>query len=107
MIILNRQIDEGIVIGEKLRVTPTDIDGVGVRFLVRGELLGGADDGLTIDRSYELAVGSSLRLGTLVNITLMKTLLDAPRRAQFGIQVPPNVVVQRKESADNSTREEE
>jgi sRNA-binding carbon storage regulator CsrA len=107
MTILNRQIDEGIVIGERLRITPTDIDSAGARIRVRGELIGGADDGLTIDRTYELAVGSSVRLGTLVNITLMKSMIDVPRRAQFGIQVPPNLVVQRKESTDNAAREEE
>ena len=107
MIILNRQIDEQIVIGEKLRVSPTDIDAAGVRILVRGEFVGGADDGLAVDRSYELASGSSLRLGTLVNITLMKVMLDAPKRAQFGIQVPPNLVVQRKEVIDRPAREDE
>ncbi|HRK30415.1 MAG TPA: hypothetical protein PLD59_04995 [Tepidisphaeraceae bacterium] len=107
MIILNRQVDEGILIGEKLRVTPTDLDANGARIHVRGELVGGADDGLTIDRAYELAVGSSIRLGTLVNITLMKVMLDAPRRVQFGIQVPPNLTVHQKESADNKPREDD
>lgn len=100
MIILNRQVDEAIVIGEKLRVSPTDIDAGGVRILVRGELVGGPEDGLAVDRSYELAIGSSLRLGTLVNITLLKLWTDAPPRAQFGIQVPRNLQVQRKEVAE-------
>ncbi len=107
MIILNRQIDEPIVIGEKLRVSPTDVDTGGVRIHVCGEFVGGADDGLAVDRAYELAVGSSLRLGTLVNLTLMKVMLDAPKRAQFGIQVPPNMVVQRKEIVDRPAHEEE
>jgi hypothetical protein len=96
MIILNRKIDEWIVIGQTLRVAATDIDAGGVRVRACGQLVGGADDGLAIDASYELAIGSNLRLGTLVSLTLLKVMLDTPRRAEFGIQVPPNIVVQQK-----------
>jgi hypothetical protein len=107
VIILNRQVDEWIVIGERLRLAPTDIDSGGARIIVRGELIGGADDGAPIDRSYELAIGSSLRLGALVNITLMKTILQSPLppRAQFGIQVPPKLIVQQKEIVDRQNKD--
>lgn len=100
MIILNRQVDEPIVIGEALRVTPTDIDSAGVRVQIKGEQVGGPDDGLAVNRTQELAIGSSVRIGTLVNVTLLKVSTDAPRRAQFGIQVPPKLVVQQSQPID-------
>src|SRR5262245_18148915 len=109
MIILNRQVDEWIVIGERLRLSPTDIDAEGARIVVRGELIGGPEDGASLDRPYELSIGSSLRLGTLVNITLMKATLQdpLPPRAQFGIQVPPNLIVQQKEIVDRQQKDAE
>jgi sRNA-binding carbon storage regulator CsrA len=107
MTILSRQVDEWIVIGEKLMLAPTDIDPAGVRVRVRGELMGGADDGLVVDRPHELAIGSSIGLGTLINLTLMK--IEEPGqpqlpRAVFGIQAPPNVTIHRKELADPKNR---
>lgn len=107
MTILSRQVDEWIVIGEKLTLSPTDIDDGGVRVIVRGELMGGLEDGLSVDRPHELAVGSSLPLGSLVSVTLMKVEHPAapqPLRAVFGIHAPPNVTIHRKELADHKRR---
>lgn len=107
MTILSRQVDEWIVIGEKLTLSPTDIDAGGVRIIVRGELMGGPEDGLAVDRPHELAVGSSLPLGALVSVTLMKVEQGGnprPSRAVFGIQAPPNVTIHRKELADPKRR---
>lgn len=112
MTILSRQVDEWIVIGEKLTLSPTDIDASGVRIVVRGHLIGGAEDGLAVDRAHELAIGSSIRLGELVTVTLMKighgddakpapTAPAAPR-AVFGIQAPPNLTIHRKELSNPS-----
>jgi sRNA-binding carbon storage regulator CsrA len=108
MTILSRQIDEWVVIGEKLTLSPTDIDADGARIVVRGRLIGGADDGLTVDRSHELAVGSSVRLGDLVSVTLMKIApaesaqVNNGPRAVFGIQAPPNLTIHRKELSNPS-----
>lgn len=104
MTILSRQIDEWIVIGERLTLSPTDIDARAARIMVRGQLIGGADDGLSVDRSYELAVGSEVRLGDLVSVTLLKVAPSqnghAGSQAVFGIQAPPNLTIHRKELSD-------
>jgi len=103
MLVLSRQIDESVMIGRKLMVTLTDVDARSVQIRVRGELIGGADDGLSIDRVFELAVGSNQMLGPLVNVILVE-LIGA--KARFGFIYPRHISVHRKEIFDVTERDE-
>ena len=83
-------VDQVITIGLSVTMMPTDVDPAGVRLLVRGELVGGADDGLRIDEAREMRVGSAVHLGTLVTITLAN--VSGPR-ARFVVNAPPHMAV--------------
>jgi len=65
------KVDQVLHIGEKLTASPTDIDPTGVRLLVRGELLGGPDDGVWVNEAKELAPNSVLTLGALISLSLV------------------------------------
>ena len=42
---ITRAVDQGILIGREIVVSPTDIDAKSVRILARGRMLGGPEDG--------------------------------------------------------------
>lgn len=85
--------DQWTAVGDGLTFAITDIDANGVRLLVRGQVIGGPEDGADIDRAVEIAVGSEARIG-IVTIALIDTkpsLLKSS--AKVGVFCPPHVAV--------------
>jgi carbon storage regulator len=97
MIVLTRQVDQWIVIGSDIRVSPTDIDAQGVRLVARGRVMGGPDDGAAFHSVHELTVGQSCHLGPHVAITLVKVDNGVVR---LGVLAPAHIAVHRKEAHD-------
>ena len=104
MKMLTRRADESILIGERLKITFTDVDKTGVRLMIDGELIGGPDDGMPLREARELAVGSELRLGSLVTITIAEV---KGKLARVAVVAPAHVAVKRKELVDPSGPTEE
>jgi hypothetical protein len=85
------EVDQVLHIGEKLTASPTDIDASGVRLLVRGELLGGAEDGERINEARELGRNSVVTLGALVSLSLVG--INENGSAMFHLIAPAHVKV--------------
>jgi len=64
------QVDQPVQIGQSLRVTVTDIDPAGVRLRVRGRVVGGPNDGESVQAAHELGVGKSINISPHVVIAL-------------------------------------
>jgi len=84
------RIDQRLRVGTKIIVIPTDIDASGVRLNLRGEKVGGPDDGATVHESAELAVGSKIDFGDQIVVYLLGVAADV---AQFGVTCPNQFVV--------------
>jgi sRNA-binding carbon storage regulator CsrA len=97
MIVIPRQLDQWILIGDHTYVGPTDLDTRIARLLIKGEIFGGPEDGATVDRAVDLTVGQSVSLGPNVVVTLIALVGGI---ARIGVQAPPHISVQTKESAD-------
>jgi carbon storage regulator len=102
MLVLSRQVDEAVMIGEHIVLSVTDIDSSIVRVVVSGRMLGGAEDGGNFKQAYEMSVGQSFPIGPMIRVTLVDTRSDT---ARFGINVPKHVLVHRKEIFDAIRRE--
>lgn len=85
------KVDQVLHIGEKLTASPTDIDPAGVRLLVRGELLGGPDDGQRVNEAKELGINSVLTLGALISLSLVGA---DDKKAMFHLIAPSHVKIQ-------------
>lgn len=85
------QVDQVLRIGEKLTVSPTDIDTTGVRLLVKGELLGGPNDGERVNEAKEIGPNSMMTLGALISLSLVSAADNG--RAMFHVIAPANVKV--------------
>lgn len=92
MTIITREIDQPILIGSAIRLSPTDIDRNGVRLLAEGRHVGGPQDGETFRSAHEVAKGGSLRLGPMITVTVIQLFDDAVR---LGVLAPPNLPVTR------------
>lgn len=90
MIKVTRQIDQPILIGHSATVVLTDIDAGGVRVSVRGQIVGGPNDGERIAETHELAKGQSIHIGPHVAVTLITVRGDA---AVLGVLAPPHMPV--------------
>ena len=97
MLILSRQVDESIVIGRDVLVTPTDVDAGGARVIARGTMVGGPDDGGRFDAVHELAAGQSFHVGPMIVVTLVEVRGGF---ARLGVHAPKSMPVRRKEVAD-------
>lgn len=97
MNMITRHPDESILIGDHMMVTVTEIDRGGVRLMIEGELIGGPDDGLVIHEARELAIGSEVRLGDLVTLTLASVKGTG---ARIGVLAPAHVAIRKKEMLD-------
>ena len=95
MTTITREIDQVILIGSAMRLSPTDVDRHGVRLLVEGRHIGGPRDGETFRSTHEVAKGGSLRLGPIVTVTVVELFEDAVR---LGVLAPPNLPVVRAET---------
>jgi len=84
------KLDQTIHLGDKLTLALTDIDPDGIRIVVRGELLGGPDDGAWVYEPKELALHNTLSLGTLVTVMLFSTNTE---QAMLHVIAPPGVSV--------------
>lgn len=85
--------DQWTAIGDGLTFAVTDIDAGGVRVLLRGQIIGGPEDGATIDRPAEIAVGSELRIG-IITVALIDTKpspLDSS--AKLGVLGPQHLAI--------------
>lgn len=105
MIVVSRKPDETLLIGTKLSATVTDVDAGGVRILVRGELIGGAQDGASVDQPFELGIQSEISLGTMVTLTLVRVATNE-QRAYLGVIVPKHIGVERKEISETRQRQD-
>lgn len=97
MTVISRQVDETVLIGEHLAVTITDVDAGGVRLIARGICVGGAEDGASIDRAFELGVGGEVRLGSAVTLSIAR-LATNERRVYLSIVAPARMEIWRKEA---------
>jgi sRNA-binding carbon storage regulator CsrA len=97
MLIFSRQVDESIVVGRDVVVTPTDIDESGARVIARGTMVGGPDDGGRFDAAHELSPGGSFHVGPMIVITLVEVRGGF---ARLGVHAPKSMPVRRKEVAD-------
>jgi carbon storage regulator CsrA len=102
MFAISRKVDEQIQIGDDLFVGPTDIDEKMVRLIARGREMGGPNDGEAFTKSADLSIGGEMRLGEHVVISVVDLRGDQVR---LGVQLPKNILVQRKEVADALRRE--
>jgi sRNA-binding carbon storage regulator CsrA len=93
MTIITREVDQAILIGTAIRLSPTDIDRHGVRLVAEGRYVGGPQDGETFRSTHELAKGGSLRLGPLITVTVLQLFPDAVR---LGVLAPPHLPVTRR-----------
>lgn len=91
MIKVTRQVDQPLLIGHSATVLLTDIDPTGVRVSIRGQIVGGPNDGERIAETHEMGKGQSVHIGPHVAITLITVRGDA---AVLGILVPPHMPVQ-------------
>ena len=96
MTTITRKVDQWVLIGTDLQVSPTDIDPKSVRLLAKGRRIGGPEDGQPFHSAHELSKGQSLPLGPMVVVTV----LDLPGdRVTLGILAPPHLPVLKKEDA--------
>jgi sRNA-binding carbon storage regulator CsrA len=101
MTVISRHVDQWLLIGQDIRVSPTDIDQAGVRLVARGRVLGGPEDGATFDTRHELAVGQQWHIGPHVVVTLVEVRGDT---ARLGVLAPAHIDVQTKEHLDHQQR---
>ncbi|HTL28349.1 MAG TPA: carbon storage regulator [Tepidisphaeraceae bacterium] len=97
MFVLTRGVDEWIVIGDDILISPTDIDENSVRVIAKGRMLGGSSDGGTFQQVHELTRGQSFPIGPMIVVTLVDVRGD---KVRLGINVPQHLAVHRKESPD-------
>jgi len=97
MVKVSLQIDQPMLIGRGMSVSPTDIDENGVRLIARGAIVGGPSDGERIISVHELTKGQSLHLGLNVVVTLLRLEGDC---ALFGVLAPKHMPV----TAPDATR---
>ena len=85
--------DQWAAIGESLTFAVTDVDADGVRVLLRGQVIGGPEDGADLDRAGEIATGSELKIG-LVTLALIDTKRHVTGdTAKLGIYCPPHLAI--------------
>jgi sRNA-binding carbon storage regulator CsrA len=92
---ITRELDQTLLIGSSLAVSPTDVSRRAVRLLVKGRHVGGPHDGETFTRVHELSKDGTLDLGPLVKIVVVKLFDDAVR---LGVIAPPTLPIRRKET---------
>lgn len=95
MIIISRTIDQWLVIGDDIQVSPTDVDENIVRLVARGRMLGGAEDGGTFQAAHEMSVGQSFAIGPMIRISVVEIRGEEVR---LGVTCPPHLGVRGKES---------
>jgi sRNA-binding carbon storage regulator CsrA len=101
MLVISRQVDEWVQIGDGIFVSPTDIDAKTVRVIAKGRMIGGPDDGATFESAHELSQGQSFPIGSLVVVTAVDL---RPPVVRLGIDRPKHVSVRRKEVVDAERR---
>jgi hypothetical protein len=90
---LRVQPDHWTAVGDGLAFAVTDIDEAGVRVVLRGQIIGGPEDGADIRRAVEIGVGSEARIG-LITLTLIDTRKDRNGgTAKLGIFCPPHLAI--------------
>jgi sRNA-binding carbon storage regulator CsrA len=97
MTLFTRQVDQWIIIGDDIRVSPTDVDAQGVRLVAHGRILGGPNDGAPFNTVHELTVGQSCHFGPHVAVTVVEVRGETVR---LGVLAPAHVPVYRKEQVD-------
>jgi carbon storage regulator CsrA len=96
---ITRAVDQGILIGREIVVSPTDIDAKSVRILARGRMLGGPEDGGTFQAVHELARGQSFAIGPCIVVAVLEI---AGQQVRLGVHAPPHLGVHRKEAVQNA-----
>jgi carbon storage regulator CsrA len=96
---ITRAVDQGILIGHEILVSPTDIDAKSVRILARGRMLGGPEDGGTFQSVHELSRGQSFAIGPCIVVAVIDI---AGQQVKLGVHAPPHLGVHRKEAVQNA-----
>lgn len=104
MTIISRKVDESLMIGKRLMVKVTDIDSTGARLWVRGQCVGGPDDGQELNRAFELGISGELRLGDLIRINIARVAVTESR-VYLSVHAPKHFEVLRKEVFDTMSRD--
>ena len=104
MLMISRQVDEWVQIGDGVFVSPTDIDDKTVRVIARGRMIGGPDDGAAFESAHELTRGQSFPIGSLIVVTVLDL---RPPLVRLGIDRPKHVPVRRKEAVDAERKAKE
>lgn len=105
MIIISRHIDQWLVIGDDIQVSPTDIDEKIVRLIARGRMLGGAEDGGVFQAVHEMSVGQSFAIGPMIRISIVE--IRGGQEVRLGVTCPPHLGVRGKESNQWLTNRDE
>jgi carbon storage regulator CsrA len=101
MLVTSRRIDQTLLIGSDIQVTPTDIDPDLVRIIVRGTMLGGPNDGGCFQGVHELSRGQSFWIGSMIQVAVVEIRSDEVR---LGVNAPNRLSVQRQEEVDELRR---
>ncbi len=80
-----------IRIGQHLSIEVTDVDASGIRVVIKGELVGGPEDGRIVNEAREVAINSDLAIGTLITITLMRV---AGTLSHLSVVRPPHMKIE-------------
>ena len=90
-----RSVDETLLIGRDIIVSPTDIDPSCVRLLARGRVLGGPDDGGVFEVARDINVGQALQIGPMLMVSVEAIKGE---RVQLGIHGPEHIDVRAREA---------
>jgi sRNA-binding carbon storage regulator CsrA len=104
MLVMSRQVDEWVQIGDGVFVSPTDLDDKTVRVIARGRMVGGPDDGAPFESAHELSQGQSFAIGSMIVVTALDL---RPPVVRLGINRPKHVTVRRKEVVDAERKAKE
>ena len=104
MLVLVRQVDEWIMIGDDLLVGPFLIDSHRIRLTVNGRVLGGAQDGAPFTKTIDLSTDAELELAPNVSVRVVQIL---PPKVRIGVVAPKTISIHRKEVYDAIRRANE
>ncbi len=101
MLVLVRQVDEWIMIGDDVLVGPSVVDSHRIRLTVNGRVSGGARDGAPFTKTVDLSTDDDLELAPNVSVKVVQIL---PPKVRIGVIAPKTMSIHRKEVYDAIVR---
>jgi carbon storage regulator CsrA len=102
MLVVQRNVNEWMQLGDDVLVGPTEIGAERVRLVVRGHVFGPSEDGTMVMHSTELGIGESVSVAPGAWVTVMALF---PQKVRLGFDVPETMSVHRKEVYDAIRRQ--